>query len=89
VIHPIVTWTTPYQRADVAWREAAEHLEFHRYGKARINLQLHIRNLRLLLDAISHEEATLRRIEQAQSQAALDQFNLALRESGDAVVDWG
>lgn len=87
--HPIVTWTTPYQRADVAWRAAAEHLEFHRYKEARLNLESHIRYMRLLLEAVNREEAREVEIVHSQATAKLAELALLTRGVTDGAVDFG
>lgn len=52
---PIVSWTTPWQRANAAWLEAAEHMEFHRWEKAAQALHEHARQLRLTIEQLKIE----------------------------------
>lgn len=52
VVHPIVSWTTPYQRAETAFRAAAEHLEFGRVEQAMDLLSEHQAQVNTLLEFI-------------------------------------
>lgn len=97
--NPIVTWTTPWQRANKAWLEAAEHMEFHRWPQARAALHAHAKQLRLTIAQLEREAAVdemlKRRADAAiaarpdHARERLEQLRSAMVPGGDQIQDWG
>lgn len=82
--HPIVTWTTPWQAANAAWLEAAEHMEFHRWAEAEAALRRHLHHLRATIEQMGRERTRDREI----AERLLAQHALLLRGGGEAMVVW-